>query len=127
MLVNKLGLPPVGKHLEPPEPGKNVVLTIDLDIQRAAEASLVPHQGADARAAVVVMDVNNGDVLAMASSPTINPLYFAGGLSAEEMQRERRGERIRNCGRKSTARRRRIMRRAPFSKPSSRWPPWKTD
>ena len=43
-----------------PEPGQNVVLTIDLDLQRAAEASLKNHRGADARAAVVVMDVRNG-------------------------------------------------------------------
>ncbi|HEY2330124.1 MAG TPA: penicillin-binding transpeptidase domain-containing protein, partial [Verrucomicrobiae bacterium] len=40
------------------------------------------------RAAVVVMDVRNGDVLAMVSSPAINPLFFTGGLSSEEMQRE---------------------------------------
>ncbi len=32
-----------------PEPGENVVLTIDLDIQRAAEKSLAEHRGADAR------------------------------------------------------------------------------
>jgi len=37
---------------------------------------------------VVVMDVRNGDVLAMASSPAINPLFFTGGLSPEEMQQE---------------------------------------
>jgi penicillin-binding protein 2 len=71
-----------------PEPGQNVVLTIDLDLQRAAEMSLKNHHGADARAAVVVMDVRNGDVLAMASSPTINPLFFTGGLPPEEMQQE---------------------------------------
>ena len=74
-----------------PEPGQNVVLTIDLDLQRAAEDSIAKHhgeQGENARAAVVVMDVRNGDVLAMASSPTINPLFFTGGLSPQEMQQE---------------------------------------
>ena len=71
-----------------PEPGQNVVLTMDLDLQRAAEQSLKNHHGADARAAVVVMDVRNGDVLAMVSSPTINPLFFTGGLSPQEMQTE---------------------------------------
>jgi penicillin-binding protein 2 len=60
-----------------PEPGHNVVLTIDLDIQQAAERSLAAHQGEDARAAVVVMDVRTGDVLAMVSSPAINPDYAA--------------------------------------------------
>jgi penicillin-binding protein 2 len=60
-----------------PEPGHNVVLTVDLDIQRAAEKSLLDHQGADARAAIVVMDVRNGDVLAMVSSPAINPVFMS--------------------------------------------------
>ena len=71
-----------------PEPGQNVVLTLDLDLQRAAEESLKSHRGPDARAAIVVMDVHNGDVLAMVSSPTINPLFFTGGLSPQEMQAE---------------------------------------
>jgi penicillin-binding protein 2 len=82
-----------------PEPGQNVVLTIDLDLQRAAEESIARHHGEhgeNARAAVVVMDVRNGDVLAMASSPTINPLFFTGGLSPKEMQ----GEAVRRADKK---------------------------
>jgi penicillin-binding protein 2 len=59
------------------EPGDNVVLTMDLDIQLAAERSLAAHQGTNARAAVVVMDVRTGDVLAMVSSPTFDPDYSA--------------------------------------------------
>ncbi len=62
--------------MEAPEPGDNVVLTIDLDIQRAAEKSLWRIEGTDARAAVVVMDVRSGDVLAMVSSPALNPNYL---------------------------------------------------
>ena len=58
-----------------PLPGRNAVLTLDLDLQRAAENSLVAHQGANARGAIVVMDVRNGDVLAMVSSPAMNPVY----------------------------------------------------
>jgi penicillin-binding protein 2 len=75
VLVNNLGYRQPESIWSQPEPGENVVLTIDLDIQRAAEASLAQHQGADARAAVVVMDVQKGDVLAMVSSPAINPDY----------------------------------------------------
>jgi penicillin-binding protein 2 len=71
-----------------PEPGLNLVLTLDLDLQLAAEESLAKHQGKEARSAVVVMDVRNGDVLVMASSPTINPLFYTGGLSPQETQRE---------------------------------------
>jgi penicillin-binding protein 2 len=73
--VNNLGYRQSENILDPPEPGKNVVLTIDLDIQRAAEKSLAEHQGADVRGAIVVMDVRSGDVLAMVSSPAINPIY----------------------------------------------------
>ena len=70
----------------PPEPGYNVVLTVDLDIQRAAEESLARHQGTNAHAAVVVMDVRSGDVLAMVSSPAFDPNDFAQGISAEKWQ-----------------------------------------
>jgi penicillin-binding protein 2 len=77
VLVNNLGYRQSENILDAPEPGHNVVLTIDLDIQRAAEESIVAHQGADARAAVVVMDVRSGDVLAMVSSPPINPIYIS--------------------------------------------------
>jgi penicillin-binding protein 2 len=88
LLVNSQGYRQSETIESQPEPGQNVVLTLDLDLQRAAEDSLKNHHGADARAAIVVMDVRNGDVLAMASSPTINPLFFTGGLSPEEMQQE---------------------------------------
>jgi penicillin-binding protein 2 len=88
LLVNSQGYRQSETIESQPEPGQNVVLTIDLDLQRAAEESIVAHHGVDARAAVVVMDVRNGDVLAMASSPAINPLFFTGGLSPAEMQQE---------------------------------------
>ena len=77
VLVNNLGYSQTKNVWSKPEPGDNVVLTMDLAIQQAAENSLVAHQGADARAAVVVMDVRTGDVLALVSSPAINPDYSA--------------------------------------------------
>jgi penicillin-binding protein 2 len=77
VLVNNLGYRQTENVWSRPEPGHNVVLTMDLDIQQAAEHSLAAHQGADALAAVVVMDVRTGDVLAMVSSPAINPDYAA--------------------------------------------------
>jgi penicillin-binding protein 2 len=75
VMVNNLGYRQTENVWSQPEPGHNVVLTLDLDIQRAAEASLKSHQGENARAAIVVMNVRNGDVLAMVSSPSINPNY----------------------------------------------------
>ncbi|MGO8765109.1 MAG: penicillin-binding transpeptidase domain-containing protein [Limisphaerales bacterium] len=73
--VNNYGYKQNETIIDPPQPGENVVLTIDLDIQQAAEKSLVAHRGTNACAAIVVMDVNSGDVLAMVSSPAINPVY----------------------------------------------------
>jgi penicillin-binding protein 2 len=65
-----------------PVPGGTVQLTIDLDLQRAAEAAFVPDQpGEHARVgAVVALDVHTGDVLAMASKPAFDPNAFAGGV-----------------------------------------------
>ncbi|HEY1663338.1 MAG TPA: penicillin-binding transpeptidase domain-containing protein [Verrucomicrobiae bacterium] len=73
--VNNYGYKQAENIVEPSEPGENVVLTIDLDLQRAAEESLASHQGVDARGAIVVMDVRTGDVLTMVSSPAMNPVY----------------------------------------------------
>ena len=67
-----------------PRPGNNVTLTLDLDLQRAAEASLKNRQGENVNGAVVVMDVRTGDVLAMVSSPTFDPNDFAVGISVEK-------------------------------------------
>lgn len=67
-----------------PRPGNNVTLTVDLDLQRAAEASLKNRQGENVNGAVVVMDVRTGDVLAMVSSPTFDPNDFAVGISRDK-------------------------------------------
>ena len=66
-------------HSDPSDPGDNLFLTIDANIQRAVEAEIAPYHGA-----VIVMDVNNGEVLAMASSPTFDPNGFANGVSAAD-------------------------------------------
>ncbi len=49
------------------EPGNNVVLTIDSKIQKYAENAL--KRGAQNGGAMVILDVKNGDILAMASNP----------------------------------------------------------
>ena len=58
-----------------PVPGNNCILTIDLGLQKVAEDSLAEHltalEGAEGGAAVV-LDVNTGEVLALASYPTYN-------------------------------------------------------
>ena len=89
VLVNNVGYRQTENVWSPAEPGHNVVLTIDLHIQQVAENALHNVQGPTTRGAVVVMDVNSGDVLAMASSPTLNPNLFIQpkGISREEWQR----------------------------------------
>jgi penicillin-binding protein 2 len=53
-------------------PGKDLKLTLDLDIQRAAELALGARNGA-----VIAMDPHTGEVLALVSHPSFNPNDFA--------------------------------------------------
>ncbi len=76
VLVNNYGYRQSESTWTEAEPGQNVVLTIDLEIQKTTEAALREAQ-ANVRGAVVVMDVRNGDVLAMASTPSYDPNHFA--------------------------------------------------
>ena len=85
VLVNNFGYRQSDDVWSRPEPGENVRLTIDLDLQKAAEASLLKHQGAEARGAVVVMDARNGDVLAMVSEPAVNPNWFVNGFTSQQI------------------------------------------
>lgn len=86
VLVNNLGYRQSENIINPVEPGSNVVLTIDLDIQRAAEGALGRY-GGDTRGAIVVMDVGNGDILAMASAPAFDPNDFVKGITREQWER----------------------------------------
>ena len=63
------------QEVEPPEPGDDVVLTIDRSIQHHAERVLADAIAAqDARGgSAVVLDVDSGDILAMASAPAFDP------------------------------------------------------
>ncbi|HZQ46733.1 MAG TPA: penicillin-binding transpeptidase domain-containing protein, partial [Verrucomicrobiae bacterium] len=75
VVINNAGYRQSETIATPAEPGGNVVLTIDLDIQKAAERAL-RNAAADVRGAVVVMDATNGDVLALASAPSYDPNFF---------------------------------------------------
>lgn len=90
VLVNNVGYRQTENVWSPAEPGHNVVLTLDLSVQQAAEQALrnapITYTG-PVRGAVVVLDVRTGDVLAMASSPTLDPNQFIQKMSAEEWQR----------------------------------------
>ncbi len=68
-----------------PTPGGRVVLAMDLDLQQAAEAAFLTDDPKQPRrmGAIVALDPNNGDVLAMVSSPTYDANAFAGSISRE--------------------------------------------
>ena len=59
--------------------GESLVLTIDADLQHAAELALQGKEGA-----VVVLSVKTGEVLAMASRPSFDPNLFARGIRTDE-------------------------------------------
>lgn len=64
----------------PATPGEDLTLTLDIELQRFVEDTLSAYP----RGAVVVIDVESGGVLAMASTPTFDPNAFARGLTRDE-------------------------------------------
>jgi len=58
-----------------PQPGHDLVITIDLDLQMVAEQQL--RDSATKRGVIVVMDPNSGEILALASAPTFDPNLFS--------------------------------------------------
>jgi penicillin-binding protein 2 len=63
----------------PDVPGDNLVLTIDRDLQEAAERALGDNSGA-----IVALDPRNGDVLVLASHPAYDPNMFSRGIQRAE-------------------------------------------
>lgn len=59
-----------------PLPGKDLTLTLDMDLQQAAEAALGGRRGA-----IVALQPATGEVLAMVSQPSFNPNLFVTGIS----------------------------------------------
>jgi penicillin-binding protein 2 len=77
----------VGRRLRvlkeiPDHPGESVVLTLDLDVQQAAEDAMAGKDGA-----LVALDPNNGDILAMVSHPAFDPNMFSQGVTAADWHR----------------------------------------
>ncbi len=86
--------------LEEPKPGQDVVLTLDLELQKAAERALAEalediNRGrrlhslppvARPKGAIVALDPRNGEVLAMATSPSFDPRLFSQRPIPKEVQ-----------------------------------------
>ncbi len=62
-----------------PQPGMNLHLSIDLDLQRVATEALEGRRGS-----IVAIDPRNGEVLALVSTPAFDPNAFALGMSVSE-------------------------------------------
>jgi len=69
------------KILVPAEPGQDLYLSIDLDLQSKAEELMDGKRGA-----LVMIDVTDGSLLALVSSPTFDPNWFVGGISFKQYQ-----------------------------------------
>ena len=80
--VNAAGRKVKDLGIEEPTHGIDLYLTIDLDAQRAAEESLGDRAGA-----VVAMDPNTGEVLALVSHPNYDPNLFPRGISPKDWVR----------------------------------------
>lgn len=69
-------------EIVPPQPGQDLISTIDLDLQLAAEEQL--RNSATQRGVIITLDPNNGEVLALASYPTFDPNLFSQRITTRE-------------------------------------------
>lgn len=78
----------VPEEHRPPVPGKDVTITIDSDLQRAAIERFGEESGA-----AVVMDIESGDILALVSTPAFDPNDFVNGISQADYDVLRQNDR----------------------------------
>ncbi|MEA2173389.1 MAG: penicillin-binding protein 2 [Blastocatellia bacterium] len=69
-----------------PQPGQDMVTTIDMDLQLVAEDQL--RNSPSKRGVIVAMDPNNGEIMAMASAPTFDPNLFSQRITSKEGRKE---------------------------------------
>jgi penicillin-binding protein 2 len=79
VVVDNVGVSREVAAIKESVPGKNLQLTIDLDLQAVAELAMDGRKGA-----VVALDPRNGEVLAMVSRPTFDPNRFSGRIRAAD-------------------------------------------
>ncbi len=80
--VNAAGRKVKDLGIEEPRPGTDLYLTLDLDVQKAAEDALGDRAGA-----VVALDPNTGEILALASHPNYDPNLFPRGIEPKDWVR----------------------------------------
>ena len=69
-----------------PQPGQDLVSTIDLDLQLVAEQELA--NSVTKRGTIIAIDPNNGEILAMASAPSFDPNAFVMRSATPEGRKE---------------------------------------
>jgi len=70
----------------PPQSGQDLISTIDLDLQLAAENQLA--NSVTKRGTIIATDPNNGEILVMASLPSFDPNIFVQGSSTPEGRKQ---------------------------------------
>jgi penicillin-binding protein 2 len=70
----------------PPQPGQDLVTTIDLDLQLTAEEQL--RNSPNKRGVIVIIDPQSGELFVMASYPTYDPNLFSQRISTPEGRKE---------------------------------------
>ena len=79
LLVNVRGRVMETIDQDPFQPGNNLILTIDSDLQEVAYKAM-----GDQKGAVVILDASNGEILVMVSTPSFDPNQLSLGLTQDE-------------------------------------------
>ncbi|MGH9786789.1 MAG: penicillin-binding protein 2, partial [Terriglobia bacterium] len=82
VVVNTFGSEVAVLDQTPPSPGRDLRLTLDYDLQAVAEQGFQEDTGA-----LVALNPQTGEVLALVSRPTFDPNLFAGGISSQDWAR----------------------------------------
>ncbi len=80
--VNAIGRIIKVVRIQQPVKGDDIQLTVDINLQSEAEQSLAGKTGA-----IVALDPNNGEILALASSPSFDPNVFSRGVDVRKWKR----------------------------------------
>lgn len=78
--VDAKGKPIKEIETNPPHPGANLKLTIDINLQKAAKKALGDELGS-----VVAIDPTNGEILALVNNPSYDPNLFVRGISQKDI------------------------------------------
>lgn len=79
--VNNRGRAVRTLSIEAPTPGQDIVLELDLELQRKASELLGEQRGS-----IILMDATTGGVLSMTSTPSYDPNWFVNGISVKQYQ-----------------------------------------